>query len=436
MDFCGVLPVLLCTANSKAPMKHHILPASILFCLAISANAQEEVTVTTAPNNAMQTWYSLQNGVVDSKPLAEWDIAFEITGITGSIQVNTAKGVQVYKAPFAISQWADIDTTGLAASWPAQHNSETDWSSGALNQGLTANPFDLGWGIYNMVTHNVTGDSCFVVKLANGQWKKLRIDGYASGTDQYTWTWADLDGQDQQSNTLVRSNFAGKNFGYVSLEANTVFDWEPATDTWDLLFTRYISFVQVPFPAWYAVAGVFQNRAIEVQRVDGVDPSFSDWAAGSFSPAKNGIGADWKIYNQQTFQWEYATDRVHFVKDRDGNVWKLIFTAYGGGATGDMTFTQELLSLASVQELGQPVHFSAFPNPVSDGRVNILLEAPARALDMLLFDANGRQVRAERIAGADGLQLRNLDVSGLAAGLYTLRLMGEGVHASTRIIIQ
>lgn len=401
-----------------------------------SLAAQQTVTVSTSPSNATQTWYSFQNGVVESRPLAEWDLAFEITGITGSILANTAKGIAVYKAPYALTQWASIDTAGLAASWPMQHNSETNWSSGAFNQGLTSNPFDLGWGIYNMITHNIAGDSAFVVKLANGAFKKFRVDGYSSATDNFTFTWADLDGSNQQSNTLNRTTFAGRNFGYVSLENNTVFDREPATNTWDLLFTRYMAFVPFPVPSMYPVAGVLQNRDIEVQRVNGVTPAFSDWSAGTFSPAINGIGFDWKNFNQQTFQWEYATDRVHFAKDRDGNIWKLVFTAYGGSATGEMTFTQELISATSVQELDAATTFTLYPNPVVDGRTQVLVDMPATAADLLVFDGSGRMVMTQRINGLGGMVLHTLDVSGLSAGLYTIRLVGEGVQASSRLVVQ
>lgn len=398
--------------------------------------AQETVTVTTAPSNAQQAWYSFQDGVVETRPLAEWDLAFEITGITGSILANTAKGIEVYKAPYTLAQWASIDTAGLASTWPQQHNSETDWSSGAFNQGLTSNPFDLGWGIYNMVSHNIAGDSAFVIKLANGDFKKFKVDGYSSDTDEFTFTWADLDGSNEESNTFNRATYAGRNFGYVSLENNSVFGREPATNSWDLLFTRYMAFVQFPVPSMYPVAGVLQNRDIEVQRVDGVDPSFSDWSAGSFSTDINGIGFDWKSFNQQTFQWEYATDRVHFAKDRVGNIWKLVFTTYGGAANGDMTFTQELISATSVNGPTAAKTFVVYPNPVSDGRVQLVLDAPVSILDMVVYDANGRVVITDRLNGLGGLEVRSIDVAALRAGLYTVVLQGEGMVATARLVVQ
>ena len=432
---CGVIPVLLCSAIQKPYMKQ--LSTIALGLFAPFVLAQSPVTVSTAPSNGDQVWYSLQNGVVQDRPLAEWDIAFEITGITGSILANTAKGVAVYKAPYALSQWTSIDTAGLAASWPAQHNSEVNWSSGAFNQGLTSNPFDLGWGVYNMVTHNITGDSAFVIKLGPSSWKKFKVNGYSSSTNSFSFTWSDLDGTNEQSNSLNRSAFAGRNFGYVSLIDNTVFDREPATNTWDLLFTKYLAFVPFPVPSMYPVAGVLQNADIAVQRVDDVSTDFEDWSAGSFSNAINRIGFDWKSFNQSTLQWEYVTDRVHFVQDRAGNIWKLVFTNYGGSANGDITFTQELLSSVGVDEIESgKARLVVYPNPSVDGDVTLITDLTGPSVIVDVMDMTGRTLRSIQLIGLQGLTQHRLDLSDLPKGAYAVRLQGQRSEGSTRLIIQ
>jgi hypothetical protein len=406
-----------------------------LACFSSALFAQTTVTVTTGPSNSQQTWYSLQNGVVESRDLAEWDLAFEITGITGSILANTAKGILVYKTPFTLAQWAAVDTAGLSTSWPAQHNSETNWSAGAFNRRLNSNPFYLGWGTYNMSTHNILGDTVFVVKLADGAFKKFRVDNYLSATNTFTFTWSNLDGSNEQSNTLNRSTYAGRNFGYVSLVNNTVFDREPANSTWDLLFTKYMAFVPFPTPSMYPVAGVLQNAGTEAQRVNGVDYTFSDWSAAPFSTEIDQIGYDWKSFNQQTFQWEYATDRVHFVRDQAGNVWKLVFTTYGGSANGNMTFTQELMSATSVEENLANVGFTVYPNPTNNGQVQLVIDGPESTMDLSIVDMAGRIVLQQRLNGLVDLNAHPVDVSSLATGLYTMRLQGSTTSGSTRLLV-
>lgn len=393
-----------------------------------------QTTVTTGPANALQTYYSLQNGVVASPALADWDLAFELTGITGSILLNTAKGHKLYKAPYTLAQWASIDTAGLAAGWPQQHNSEVNWSSGAFNQGLTANPFDLGWGIYNFQTHNITGDSCFVAQLAGMGWKKLRIDGFTAATNSFAFTWANLDGSDQQSGSVVRSAYPGKNFGYYNLATNTALDLEPAAAAWDLLFTKYMGFVTQPFPAHYPVAGVLQNRQVEVLQVDGVPTGEAQWEGLPFSSEISTIGFDWKSFNQGTFQWEYVQDRTYFVKDRNGSIWKIVFTGYGGSANGNFIFNQELASAASVAE-GAAATVLVHPNPASNGFATLVIDAPQGGLFLDLLDRSGRVVRQQRVMGS-GLVRERIDLGGVPSGLYLVRLQGEGLSATARLVVE
>lgn len=411
-------------------MRTITLLAAVLLATAIMA----QTTVTTGAGNTQQTYYSLSNGVVSSVWLADWDLAFELTGITGSILLNTAKGHKLYKAPYTLAQWSSIDTTGLHASWPVQHNSETDWSSGAFNQGLTANPFDLGWGIYNFVTHNITGDSCFVLKLNTGEWKKMRIDGFAAATNSFTFTWADLDGGNEQVGSLIRSAFPGKSFGYYNLSTNSAVDLEPLADQWDLLFTKYVGFVTQPFPAMYPVVGVLQNRQVEAIQIDGVPTADATYWGTPFDAAINIIGYDWKTFNQGTFQWEYAQDRTYFVKDRAGDIWKLVFTGYGGSANGNIIFNQELASPASVAE-GAAATVLVHPNPAANGFATLVIDAPQGGLFIDVLDRSGRVVRQQRVMGS-GLVRERIDLGGVPSGLYLVRLQGEGLSATARLVVE
>lgn len=397
--------------------------------------AQTTVTVSTSAANASQAYYSLANGVVSTVPLAEWDIAIELTGITGSILANTAKGMRVYKAPYAIADWAAVDTAGLAATWPAQQNSEHNWSSGAFNQGLSGNVFDLGWGTYNPVTHNIPGDSCFVLKLADGTWKKFRMDGFSSTTNAFTFTWSDLDGANEQNGSLQRNGFPGKDFGYYSLVSNAIVDHEPLAADWDLLFTKYLAFVTQPVPSYYPVAGILQNRQVGALQVDGLPPASVTYAGQAFVDSINVIGFDWKNFNMTSFEWEYVTDRTYFVRDRAGNIWKLIFTNYGGSANGDITFTQELVGLATVEAGVVSTPLVLFPNPVNAGTTTLVFNATAGVNTLSVLDLQGKVVFEQRLTGLSGLVRQELELSALSAGMYTVRLQGAGVNSTTRLVI-
>ncbi len=393
--------------------------------------AQETVTVTTGPGNATQTFYSLQNGVQGTAPLADWDLAFEINSFNSSILVNTAKGLAAFETPVTIGDWATL-TTPDEGSWTPVYNSITYWSAGALTNGNNLelpDGFNVGWGEYNINTHVIAGTKVYVIKLADESYKKLRINSLASST--YSFTYSDLDGTNEQTSTLVKTAFVGKNFGYFSFGTGTTLDLEPVAAEWDLLFTKYTDFV----PTAYPVAGVLQNKDVEALQVDGVDPSLADWNSAPFDTTMNIIGSDWKEYDQVNSVYTIVPDRTYFVQDLAGNIWKLIFTAFGGAATGDMTFTQELVSATGLDEVAPNADLVLYPNPAQGGRTQIVLERSVSNAGLSVLDMSGKLVKQQRVTGTGGLSLVTIDLSGLDKGLYLVRLDAANGTSTARVIV-
>lgn len=397
--------------------------------------AQTEVTISTGPGNAQQVWYSLQNGIQATADLAAWDLAFEINSFTSSILVNTANGLAVYETPVAIADWASL-TSPNEAAWTRIHNSELRWSEGALTHGNNLgqpNGFNLGWGQYSFITHTVAGSKVYVIVDGNSNYRKLRINSLAANT--YNFTFADLDGSNEVTTTLSKSAFSGKNFGYFNFATNSTLDLEPAANTWDLLFTKYTSIIPAPEPTAYSVAGVLQNKDVAAVQVDGVPVNASEWEGQQLDTAMNIIGFDWKTFNMTTFTFEYAEDRTYFVSDRLGNVWKLIFIGYGGTATGTMTFTQELVSATSVDERDAAT-LSVFPVPVNNGVLNIAADADMRNATVEVIDASGRTLRSTTLTDLLAGTIATVDMNGVPAGLYVVRLQAPGALRTARVVVE
>jgi hypothetical protein len=413
-------------------MKNSTLAVAMLYSAALQA---QTVTVTTGPGNAQHTWYRLSDDQTQTVASADWDLAFEINGFTSSILVNTAKGDKIYNTDLGIEAW-DIVTEPLVDTWTELNNSETDWAAGALTTGNNLsepNGLDLGWGTYNMATHVVAGTELYVVQLVDGgTYKKLRIDALSTGT--YTFTYANLDGTDERVGSLVKANYSGKNFGYWDMTGHAAADLEPLAADWDLLFTKYMSDLEV---MWYGVTGVLQNKGVEVAQLDEVDPAAVDHndAEGAYSAEMNIIGSDWKTFTGSVF--EYVTDRVYFVRAVDGAIWKLVFTGYGGSATGDITFTKELMSATGFAEVvGSNGQVAVYPNPTSNGQVQVVADVPAAQALLTVIDMGGREVLRERLNGLNGFTARTLDVSALGQGTYVMRLAHANGIATSRLIVQ
>ena len=77
-----------------------------------------------------------------------------------------------------------------------------------------------------------------------------------------------------------------------------------------------------------------------------------------------------------------------------------------------------------------------FPNPVANGNATLVIDAGVGVATMSIHDLSGKLVGEEKLTGLNGLVQRNVDVSALPAGLYILRLQGEGVNSTSRLVIE
>lgn len=417
---------------STQHMKLFTLLSAVIFVTALQA--QTEVTIPTGPGNTTQAYYSLANDVQGTVALGDWDLAFEISGFTSTVQVNTMKGLTAFETPEGIADWTAVNAPD-EMNWISLNNSETYWSAGALSNGNNLSEpdgFNVGWGTYNLITHTIAGTKVYVIGFPDATFRKLRINSLAGGA--YSFTHAALDGTDEQTVSLMKAVHAGKNFGYYSFVGG-VLDLEPPTASWDLLFTKYTAIIPAPAPTAYGVAGVLQNKGVDALQVDGVDPASADWNSGPLDSAMNVIGYDWKSFNMETSMYEYPTDRTYFVQDRAGNIWKLIFTAYGGSSNGNMTFTQDMVSAVGVEENYGTRDLVVYPNPTNTGSISIILDRTVRNGQLSILDLTGKLVSTANVTGGMGLVAWPVDVSGLSDGTYVMKLDAEGSAFTTRFVV-
>ena len=78
-----------------------------------------------------------------------------------------------------------------------------------------------------------------IIKLSNGDYKKLQMIKLSSGV--YDFKYANIDGSNEVITNVSKSNYTSKNFGYYSLTNETELDREPDSDSWHILFTKYVS---------------------------------------------------------------------------------------------------------------------------------------------------------------------------------------------------
>lgn len=415
-------------------MKKTGILSALLFAGSASVNAQVVTdTVSLGAGYANQVWYSLENDEQGNAPKNNWDIAFDASGYGTSVHINSVTGTGLWKYPVAdTAGWSTLDTAGLS-TWPNVYNSDTSWALGAFDKGMNlSNPFDLGWGIYNPVTHIVSGDSLFVIKLANGSYKKLRMEALNAGV--YSFTYADLNGNNQQTASLSKTNYTGKNFGYYSLQNNAPLDREPLSANWDLVFTQYTTFL----PQAYSVTGILHNAGVTTAHAEPVAnaATYVSWPSHPFNSVINEIGYDWKTF---TSSWAIDDSLVYFVQTVDGAVWKVIPTGFGGSSNGNFIFTKEKLSATALTENGiTTAVFAVYPNPAGNDGVYIVyaLEQQVLNVQLQLRDVSGKVVLTASPGTAAGLHTTQMNTTGIAPGLYILIMEAGSQVLQQKIIIR
>jgi hypothetical protein len=400
-------------------MKRLITLSALSLLWSFSMFAQKADTAKTL-GGVNEVYYSFTNGEVKSIDNNTWDIAFEMKGFLSGILVNEQAGAELYLTPYAIADWANFDTANLS-SWERSYNSNETWSQGAFNSHINGE-FDLGWGLYDINTHGVLGDSIYLLKTRDGNWKKIYIKSLASST--YTFVYANVDGSGELTKTIVKSEFPGVNFAYYDFRLDASLNREPESKDWDIVFTKYLMPIpQGPITVYYPVGGVKINKDYENAQRNNELVMSNDTMGLTWNTDITEIGSDWKSFDGM--KYVFAQDQAYFVRTSKGAVWKIYFTNYVGGTAADYYFNTELIAAsASLPEFNYQV--GVYPNPMI-GSFSVASERPINSIE--LIDLKGTLVRT-------WMNSNEGDVSGIASGLYFLKVRSGDYSHSTKVHIR
>ena len=399
----------------------------------IAAHAQTTITdtVSVGAGYANQVWYSLENDEQATQAKDNWDLAFDLKGITSGIRINSASGVKLWAYPKSdVSGWATVDTTGLS-TWDGRWDSDTSWTYCAMGQYADpSNPFDLDWGVYDMSTHHVLGDSIYIIQIVNGDYKKLVVESLISGV--FTIKYANLDGSNQQTGTVAKSAFTSE-FGYYSIVNDRSVSREPSATDWDLVFGQYTGFVPIP----YTVTGILHARGTLIAKATNIGnvSTYTNYGAHSYMSEINTIGYDWKSYNGSGYDVEDST--VFFVQTQSSDIWKLVITGFGGSSNGNVIFNKTKLIGVSVKNVNgnNALTFATYPNPAIGQDVTVVYNANEDAI-ITVYDMNGRTILADKMQAGNGLQQYIIPASGYTAGVYIISVQSNSGRATQKVIVR
>jgi Secretion system C-terminal sorting domain len=407
----------------------------ILLFLNSFLNAQTIVkdSTTMTAGYANQIWYSMAKGTVGTAPKNNWDIAFEMTKFSAGIALNHAIGLtlQVYPVGNA-NNWSDkIDTSNFKAA-PLLYNTDTSWSYGAFNQNRK-NGFDYGWGTYNQVTHNLVGDSIFIIKFANGTYKKLIIESLV-GDKTYNVKYADIDGMNETVFSVDKDSYKDKNYVYYSFATKQIIDREPKKIDWDITFTQYNTLTQ---NLNYTVMGVLVNNNVQAIKAL-ADSSNYGYLNKTFNNNMSEIGFEWKNFDLATNKWTIYNANSYFVKNGT-KIWKINFTGFGGSGTGKSFFNKSLVAQSTATNSTQAFDkLNVYPNPNNGNIISLDFSTTIaiKDLNVKIIDLTGRLHLSNQYiinANQSTIQLENLNLN---AGIYFLQLSGDDYNDTIKVIIE
>ena len=280
---------------------------------------------------ATDIYYSLANGIVSTPNRTEWDIAFYTNSRKSTIIINDGNNMKVIPWK-SLSEWDATDTTGLYRHVIYTNvYTKNSWENGAFDQGAKGYP-DYGWGIYNSSTHNVVGDSVYVLLFSDGSAKKIAIEKREATNNTFYFKYANIDGTLLKTDSIACNNYLTKNLIHYSITNQTIVEHEPSAADWDLMFTKYYN-----SSINYVVMGTLSNNGIQVAKVSDVNVESDDYSTAGFSASISAIGYSWKKTNAD-HSYYIPENEVYFIKDLKGKVYKIVFKSFDGMSTGNFSF--------------------------------------------------------------------------------------------------
>lgn len=183
---------------------------------------------------------------------------------------------------------------------------------------------------------------------ADRGWKKIRIVRDGNG---YLLQYADLNATDHQEISISKdSNF---NFTFFSFDTGDVVQVEPTKENWDLNFSTFIEVLDLPSGGLsaYGYSDYVKTNVLaktKAYRVSAEDFTYENFTAADivddkFEIDQRVIGSSWRsVTPPNRF---LVDDLFYIIKDSEGNVYKLKFTALmnENGVRGYPEFQYDLL---------------------------------------------------------------------------------------------
>lgn len=275
--------------------------------------AEQTGQVAMGENYETTIYYKFATQSSITYNLNTWHLAFESKPEGWRIRVNGGRAMQVWRT--GSTNFDDTFTPSEQSNW--------DWDTPDGNADSTA--------IGNWLTDTASRQPAMQVYIldmglnATARYKKLQIQSVSDTA--YTIKYANTDNSNVHTVSIGKSRVSTHT--YFDLTSNSVVDYEPAPELYDIKFERYrYVFIEDGVPTPYLVNGALLNAvntsAIRLNSTNFDSVSYDMVKDLPLSTKNDTIGYDWKYYDFDLSLYTIAPN-LFVVKDNEGNYWKLQF---------------------------------------------------------------------------------------------------------------
>ena len=347
-------------------------------------------------------------------------------------------------------RWRHDDGTETTATWIAAQNVAPVISSSSDTLRLRIELY------YNGVDSSDLNTSTLQDSLTGGTWQDITT---TVGTNAFILAGTSLNIIDGEATT---QQLSGVGVGYV-------FDPGKIIVSSNSLSTDHVDSAHETEYEWVIrpTVNILPSKTyffrVDPANVDSLPmPSLTTAAVLPVSFTNFSVSPDDKTVK---LQWTTATEQNndHFVVERSANGntnWQLVATVKGSGSTtqshtyivhdntpvngknfyrikqydADGNWKESEIKLLTMQEI--KALLTVFPNPVR-GNINFTLSSYKGNLTTTLTDLKGKIVHKEIISAETNISSYKLNLkNALAPGMYILQLKGEGLAASSKVVVQ
>ncbi|MBO0321597.1 HmuY family protein [Muricauda sp. CAU 1633] len=159
-------------------------------------------------------------------------------------------------------------------------------------------------------------------------WKKIRI---LRNGDDYVLQYADLDATTHEEVTISKTS--GYHFTFFSFDTEETVDVQPAADRWDINFTVFTNEIE-GFGSYGYSDFITTNilSSVSAYQVETATTAYADFGLADVDEAlflddQRGIGSNWRNGGGPGMLPSLKDDVFFVLKDTDGNIYKIRFTA-------------------------------------------------------------------------------------------------------------